>query len=53
MIEIVAGIIGMVLLYLIGHFLYPEPNHKEIIPEPWQLDFQRHEKKRKEALEDE
>ena len=53
MIELVAGIIGMILLYFLGHFLYPEPKQKEIVPEPWQLDFQRHERNRKEAQEDE
>ena len=54
MIELVAGIIGMILLYFLGHFLYPEPReHKEIIPEPWQLDFQRHAKNNMEAQEDE
>lgn len=53
MIELVAGIIGMILLYFLGHFLYPEPKHKEIIPEPWQLDFQRYAKQRMEAQEDE
>ena len=34
MIELVAGIIGMILLYFLGHFLYPEPKQKEIVPEP-------------------
>ena len=53
MIELIAGIIGMILLYFLGHFLYPEPKHKEIVPEPWQLDFRRHERNRKEAQEDE
>ena len=53
MIELVAGIIGMILLYFLGHFLYPEPRHKEIIPEPWQLDFQKYAKNSTEAQEDE
>lgn len=53
MIELVAGIIGMILLYFLGHFLYPEPRHKEIIPEPWQLDFQKYAKNIMEAQEDE
>tara|TARA_B100001939_G_scaffold347299_1_gene368475 strand:+ start:838 stop:1002 length:165 start_codon:yes stop_codon:yes gene_type:complete len=54
MIEVIVGIIGVILLYFLGQILYPETSdHKEIIPEPWQLDFQRHEKNRKEAQEDE
>lgn len=53
MIELVAGVLGMILLYFLGHLLYPETKHKEIIPEPWQLDFQRYEKNRMEAQEDE
>tara|TARA_Y100001973_G_C5183938_1_gene326642 strand:- start:1545 stop:1706 length:162 start_codon:yes stop_codon:yes gene_type:complete len=53
MIELVAGIIGMILLYFLGHLLYPEKKHKEIVPEPWQLDFQKHAKKAMEAQEDE
>lgn len=54
MIELVAGIIGIILLYFLGHIFYPETSdHKEIIPEPWQLDFQRHEKNRMEEQEDE
>ena len=54
MIELIAGIIGMILLYFLGHFLYPETSdHNEIIPEPWQLDFQRHEKNRMGEQEDE
>ena len=53
MIELVAGIIGMILLYFLGHLLYPEPKTKEIIPEPWQLDFQRYTKMNMEEQEDE
>tara|TARA_B100001778_G_C18457947_1_gene569801 strand:+ start:603 stop:764 length:162 start_codon:yes stop_codon:yes gene_type:complete len=53
MIELVAGIIGMILLYFLGHLLYPEPKHKDIIPEPWQLDFQRYANMNMEEQEDE
>ena len=54
MIEFVAGLIGMILLYFLGNLLYPGPSeHTDTTPKPWQLDFQRHEKNRKEAQEDE
>ena len=53
MIEFFAGLIGMILLYYLGHLLYPETKHQEIIPQPWQLDFQRHAKNKMEAKEDE
>ena len=32
--EVWIGIIGMFLLYLLGHLLYPDVKHKPIIPEP-------------------
>ena len=54
MIELIVAIILMLILYLFGQILYPDVNeHKEIVPEPWQLDFQRHVKNNTEAKEDE
>ena len=38
MTEFVLGIIVMIMLYFLGKFLYPEPKHKENIPEPQELD---------------
>lgn len=37
MIELMVGLIGCFLLYWLGHFLYPEPERRSIIPEPHKL----------------
>tara|TARA_B100000282_G_C31569081_1_gene415792 strand:+ start:132 stop:296 length:165 start_codon:yes stop_codon:yes gene_type:complete len=34
MFELFIGLIFCLLLYLLGHLLYPEPSKKNIIPEP-------------------
>mgnify|MGYP005677916335 FL=1 len=39
--QFVLGVIGIILLYLLGNLLFPEPKHKEIIQEPKLLDFMR------------
>lgn len=43
MIELVAGIVGAVMIYIIGRFLLPEPQTTQpIVPEPWVLDYQKY-----------
>ena len=37
MIELIVGLIGCFLLYWLGQFLYPESEHRSIIPEPYKL----------------
>lgn len=32
--EFLIGLLGMLLLYWLGHLIYPEPKHRSIIPEP-------------------
>ena len=34
MFELFIGLIFCLLLYLLGHLLYPEPSKKNIIPDP-------------------
>lgn len=49
MIELVVGIVGIILLYFLGHLIYPEPQHKTITPEPWQIQYQKFEEQRRDA----
>ncbi len=34
MLELFVGLLFCLFLYLLGHLLYPEPQKKNIIPEP-------------------
>ena len=37
MFELLVGLLGMLLLYWLGHIIYPEEKHRSIIPEPNKL----------------
>lgn len=32
--EFLIGLLGILLLYWLGHLIYPEPKNRSIIPEP-------------------